>query len=115
VRVYGEWHAEVHQDIPRIGNIGFLVDGNVFHPGDAFTVPEAPVRTLLLPVHGPWSRTGQLVDWVRAVGPGRCVAVHDGALNDVGLATVDRLLGDQGPGIGTGFVHPKPGEQINLT
>jgi L-ascorbate metabolism protein UlaG (beta-lactamase superfamily) len=118
VRVFGEWHAEVHQDIPRIGNIGFLVDGGaggtVFHPGDAFTVPGRPVDTLLLPVHGPWSRTGQLVDWVREVAPRRCFAVHDGALNDVGLAIVDRLLGDGGPGTGAPLTHLKPGEYLDL-
>ena len=113
VRVFGEWHAEVHQDIPRVGNVGFLIDGSVFHPGDAFTVPDEPVSTLLLPVHGPWSRVGQLVDWVREVEPNRCFAVHDGALNDIGLAMVDRLLGEHGPS-GTALTHLRPGEHIEL-
>ena len=43
VHVYGRKHAEIHRDIPIIENTGFLVDGEVFHPGDALTVPEDPV------------------------------------------------------------------------
>lgn len=42
VQVHGELHAVIHPDIPRITNIGFLVDGSVFHPGDALTVPGRP-------------------------------------------------------------------------
>ncbi|MGR6920286.1 MBL fold metallo-hydrolase [[Actinomadura] parvosata] len=92
VRVHGTWHALIHPDIPRVGNIGFLLDGVLFHPGDALTVPDATVETLLLPVHGPWSTTGQLIDYVRAVAPRRCYAVHDGALNETGTAMVGGLL-----------------------
>jgi L-ascorbate metabolism protein UlaG (beta-lactamase superfamily) len=113
VRVFGEWHAEVHKDIPLVGNVGFLVERSVFHPGDAFTVPGQPVDTLLLPVHGPWSRTGQLIDWVREVAPARTFAVHDGALNDIGLATVDRLLGEGTTGVN--LTHVRPGEHVDVS
>ena len=33
VHVHGELHAQIHPEIPRIANIGFLVAGQVFHPG----------------------------------------------------------------------------------
>src|SRR5688500_299814 len=98
VTVHGELHAEIHPDIPRIPNIGFLVDGQVFHPGDALTVPDEPVTTLLLPMHAPWSRVGDLIDYVRAVHADQAFAVHDGLLNETGLALVTALLGERGPG-----------------
>jgi L-ascorbate metabolism protein UlaG (beta-lactamase superfamily) len=53
VRVYGVDHALIHRDIPPVVNTGFLVEGDLFHPGDSYTVPEEPVRTLLLPISGP--------------------------------------------------------------
>src|SRR5919205_2577918 len=34
VHVHGELHAQIHPEIPRIANVGFLVEGLVFHPGD---------------------------------------------------------------------------------
>jgi L-ascorbate metabolism protein UlaG (beta-lactamase superfamily) len=114
VHVYGELHAEIHPDIPRIPNIGFLVDGQVFHPGDALTVPEEPVATLLLPLHGPWSRTAELIDYVRAVHADQAYAVHDGLLNDVGLGVVGGLLGERGPGTPTPFSRLAPGDSVEL-
>ncbi|WP_194895846.1 MBL fold metallo-hydrolase [Catenulispora pinisilvae] len=114
ILVHGTWHAVLHRDIPRIGNIGFLIDGTVFHPGDALTVPGTPVDTLLLPVHGPWSTTGQLVDYVREVAPARVRAIHDGALNEVGRAMVGGLLGDGGPGAGSQYRHLGIGETESL-
>jgi len=47
IGVYGHEHAVIHPDIPVIPNTGFVVDGEVFHPGDSLTIPEHPVSTLL--------------------------------------------------------------------
>jgi hypothetical protein len=114
VKVHGTWHALIHPDIPRIGNIGFLIDDALFHPGDALTVPDAAIDTLLLPVHGPWSTTGQLIDYVRAVAPRRTCAIHDGALNEVGATMVAGLLGDKGPGTGGRFHRLAAGASIKI-
>ena len=114
VHVHGELHAEIHPDIPRIPNVGFLVEGQVFHPGDALTVPEEPVGTLLLPLHAPWSRTADLIDYLRAVHADRAYAVHDGLLNDVGLGVVGGLLGERGPGTPTPLARLDPGDSVEL-
>jgi L-ascorbate metabolism protein UlaG (beta-lactamase superfamily) len=114
VHVYGELHAEIHPDIPRIANIGFLVGGQVFHPGDALTVPDEPVATLLVPLHAPWSRTADLIDYVRAVQADQAFAVHDGLLNDTGLGVVVGLLGEGGPGTPTPFRRLAPGDSAEL-
>jgi L-ascorbate metabolism protein UlaG (beta-lactamase superfamily) len=114
VHVHGELHAEVHPDIPRIANIGFLVDGQVFHPGDALTVPDEPVATLLLPVHAPWSKVGEVIDYVRAVHADQAYAVHDGLLNDTGLGLVGGLLGERGPGTPTPYSRLAPGDTVEL-
>lgn len=115
VQVHGQWHAVLHPDIPRITNVGFLLDGSLFHPGDALTVPGVPVGTLLLPVHAPWSRTGQLIDWVREVGPRHTLAIHDGLLNDTGLTVVGTLLGEHGPGTGATYTRLPPGESLTVS
>jgi L-ascorbate metabolism protein UlaG (beta-lactamase superfamily) len=114
VHVHGELHAEIHPDIPRIANIGFLLDGQVFHPGDALTVPDEPVPTLLVPMHAPWSRTADLIDYVRAVHADQAFAVHDGLLSDAGLGVVGGLLGERGPGTPTPFSRLAPGDSTEL-
>ncbi|MGY1663663.1 MBL fold metallo-hydrolase [Geodermatophilus sp. SYSU D00705] len=114
VTVHGELHAVIHPDLPRIPNVGFLVGGQVFHPGDALTVPEEPVSTLLLPVHAPWSKVSEVIDYVRAVDADQAFAVHDGLLNDTGLGVVGGMLGERGPGTPTPYSRLAPGDSVDL-
>jgi L-ascorbate metabolism protein UlaG (beta-lactamase superfamily) len=114
VQVHGEWHAVIHPDIPRVRNVGFLVAGQVFHPGDALTVPDTAVPTLLVPAHAPWSKTGELIDYVREVRADRAYGVHDGLLNDRGLGLVAGVLGERGPGTPTPYTRLAPGDSVEL-
>jgi L-ascorbate metabolism protein UlaG (beta-lactamase superfamily) len=114
VHVHGELHAEVHPEIPRISNIGFLVDGLVFHPGDALTVPDEPVATLLLPVHAPWSKASEVIDYVRAVHADQAYAIHDAMLSDTGLGSMAGLLGERGPGTPTPYSRLAPGDSVEV-
>jgi len=95
VTVIGELHAVIHEDLPRISNSGYVLDvegTRIYHPGDALTPPGGPVDLLLLPIHAPWSKASEVVDFGRAVRARRSVAVHDGLLNDTGLAVTGRNL-----------------------
>ncbi|TYP86503.1 MBL fold metallo-hydrolase [Blastococcus xanthinilyticus] len=114
VQVHGELHAEIHPELPRVANVGFLVDGLVFHPGDAFTVPEVPVPNLLVPMHAPWSATAEVIDYLRAVHADQAFVVHDGLLNDTGLGVVGGLLGERGPGTPTPVSRLAPGDSVEL-
>jgi hypothetical protein len=44
-------------------------------------------------VHAPWNKMSEVVDFARSVGASRCLAVHDGLLNDNGLSVLGRNLG----------------------
>jgi L-ascorbate metabolism protein UlaG (beta-lactamase superfamily) len=92
VHVYGVDHALIHKDIPLVVNTGFLVEGNLFHPGDSLTIPEEPVSTLLVPIVAPWLKAGEMIDYFRAVAPARAYAIHDAILNDHGLGLFTRML-----------------------
>ncbi len=96
VTVHGETHALIHPDIPAVPNVGYLVDGTVYHPGDAYFVPDATVETLLLPTSGPWMKLGEAADYVRAVRPQRIVQIHEMLLSEIGLNLAGMILGEQG-------------------
>ncbi|WP_405406269.1 MBL fold metallo-hydrolase [Streptomyces sp. NBC_01104] len=96
VQVHGELHAVIHPDLPRVTNVGFLVDGSLFHPGDALTVPDHPVDTLMLPVMAPWSKISEVIDYVREVGPRRAIDVHDALLTDLARPVYDAHIGNLG-------------------
>ncbi|MEV4920079.1 MBL fold metallo-hydrolase [Streptomyces tirandamycinicus] len=111
VRVHGELHAVIHPDLPRITNVGFLVDGAVLHPGDALTVPGEPVETLMLPVMAPWNKVAEVIDYVRAVGPRRAIDIHDALLTDLARPVYDTHIRNLG-----GAEHRRlaPGESTEL-
>lgn len=112
VQVHGELHAVIHPDLPRVTNVGFLVDeGRVFHPGDAFTVPGHPVDTLLAPVQAPWNKISEVIDYVREVRPQRVYDIHDALLTDLARPIYDTHLGNLG-----GAAHDRlaPGASAQL-
>ncbi|MFI9585329.1 MBL fold metallo-hydrolase [Streptomyces sp. NPDC052236] len=111
VQVHGELHAVIHPDIPRITNVGYLVDGSLFHPGDALTVPDHPVETLLLPVHAPWSKLSEVIEYVREVKPQRAIDVHDALLTELARPIYDGHIGSLG-----GAEHQRlaPGEAVGV-
>ncbi|MEW2544730.1 MBL fold metallo-hydrolase [Streptomyces sp. NPDC047002] len=111
VQVHGELHAVIHPDIRRIANSGYLVDGAVFHPGDAFTVPGTRVETLMVPVMAPWNRIADVIDYLREVAPVRAVDVHDALLRDLARPTYDGLLGALG---GTEHLRLAPGDSLEI-
>ncbi|MEU4830399.1 MBL fold metallo-hydrolase [Streptosporangium sp. NPDC023615] len=114
VRVVGEWHAAVHPDMPIIGNVGFLVEEEVFYPGDAFTVPEMEVPTLLVPANAPWMKVWEMVEYLRRVRPARAFATHDGLLNDRGHRMIDRWLEMESEHQRADMRRLPPGESVTL-
>jgi L-ascorbate metabolism protein UlaG (beta-lactamase superfamily) len=92
VSVFGGTHALIHRDVPQVVNVGYLVDGQVYHPGDSYFVPDAPVKTLLVPTSGPWTKLGEAVDFVRAVGPEQAVQIHEIMLSEVGQQSMALFL-----------------------
>jgi L-ascorbate metabolism protein UlaG (beta-lactamase superfamily) len=103
VDVFGGLHAPIHQDIPQVANVGYLIDGRLYHPGDSYYVPAAPVTTLLVPTSGPWTKFGEAVDFVRAVNPQSAVQIHEIMLSDIGQQSAAM------------FISPKMLTDVSLT
>lgn len=80
VEVFGTNHAVIHPDIPMIPNVGYLIGGRFFHPGDAFTVPDEPVDVLGLPTGAPWLKLSEAIDYMRTVAPRIAVPIHEAVL-----------------------------------
>jgi len=114
VHVYGSEHAVLHQDIPMIANVGFMIDGEVFHPGDALTVPEDPVGTLLLPASAPWLKLAEMIDYARAVDASRGYTIHDALFSETGLAVLGAFLGMATCPSGGSFAQIEVGSSVDL-
>jgi L-ascorbate metabolism protein UlaG (beta-lactamase superfamily) len=95
-RSVGELHALIHSDLPRAYNSCYVFDlggTTVYHPGDALTVPDQSIDVLCVPVSAPWMRAAEGVDFARAVGAPRNLAIHDRVYSEAGLKIVDGHFG----------------------
>ncbi len=115
VRTFGGLHALIHPLIAApVANVCYLVEGSVYHPGDSFTVPPVPVETLLIPIHAPWSKIGEVIDFAAAVRAPRAFQIHDALLNDNGSGLVDRLVGTVATTYGTTYKRLAATESVDL-
>ncbi len=115
VRCFGGQHALIHPQIPVVANIGYFVDSNVYHPGDSFIVPDgADVRTLLVPIHAPWNKVGEVVDFVIGVRAPKAFPIHDALLNDNGRGIVEGHVTRIGAKYGTEYRHLSSGDSVEV-
>jgi L-ascorbate metabolism protein UlaG (beta-lactamase superfamily) len=119
VHGHGEWHAPIHPDVTQVRNTGFLFEGRVFHPGDAYTDPHTPVDLLFVPEFGLFTKFGHAIDFIRQVKPKQASPVHDTGLDAQGLAGADGfLIQDRtppfAPGTGSPFVRLPKGTPVNV-
>jgi L-ascorbate metabolism protein UlaG (beta-lactamase superfamily) len=114
VRVAGRDHAVIHPDIPVVPNVGYLVGGRLFHPGDAFTQPGQPVEVLAVPAGAPWLKLSEPIDYLRAVRPRVAVPVHDQVLSGAGRSIHYRQLEQLGAREGTTLRSLDDGAPVEL-
>ncbi|MGQ4487335.1 MBL fold metallo-hydrolase [Streptomyces sp. 372A] len=95
VTAQGGRHARIYGDLPNCANLGYLVEGRLYHPGDSLHRPDRPVETLLVPLQGSWMKTDEAIDFVRAVQPDRAYGIHDGQINERGLSSINGWLADE--------------------
>ncbi|MGW5572828.1 MBL fold metallo-hydrolase [Nocardia thailandica] len=80
IAITGGEHACIHSALPSSENVGYVIDGVVFHPGDAFDPITTTVDVLLLPIGGPWMKIGEAIDYLRSIGPRVVVPIHQAGL-----------------------------------
>jgi L-ascorbate metabolism protein UlaG (beta-lactamase superfamily) len=114
VRVAGREHAVIHPDLPVVANVGYLVGGRLFHPGDAFTLPGGPVEVLAVPAGAPWLKVSEAVDYLRRVRPRVAVPVHEKVLSAVGVSIHYRQLEQLGATGGTTLRVLDDGKPVEL-
>lgn len=111
---FGEQHALIHDSIPRNQNVGVMVNGDFYYPGDSFALPDdREVSVLALPVSAPWLKIAESIDFLNTVKPKRCFPTHNAILSEEGQGIIDRLIGNACQQISTTYMSLKPGESIN--
>lgn len=84
VTPFGELHAIIHDELPRITNVGVALSApgepRFYHPGDALDAEPGAVDILAFPLNAPWQRSRDMAGFLRRINPPTAVPIHDGLL-----------------------------------
>lgn len=88
IRPVGELHALIHDEIPRIANVGVRLSApgepTFFHPGDALDAEPGEVDVLAFPLNAPWQRSREMTAFLRRIAAPHAVPIHDALLSPTG-------------------------------
>jgi L-ascorbate metabolism protein UlaG (beta-lactamase superfamily) len=107
IKAVGSRHAFIHDRKPDCPNLGYVIEGDIYHPGDALFVPGVRIETLFVPVQGSWLKLAEAIDFVKAVRPKRTFPIHDAGLSERGVASVSAWFGRA---TNSGYRYLAPGE-----
>ena len=113
VRTFGGQHALIHPQVPLVPNVAYLVNETVYHPGDSLVVPPLRVPTALAPIHAPWSKISEVIDFVIGVRAAHVHQIHDGLLNPIGLKMAAGHLSRFASAYGGEFGLLEPGDTVH--
>ncbi|GLZ75483.1 MBL fold metallo-hydrolase [Actinorhabdospora filicis] len=81
VSAHGGRHAHIWEELPDVANLGYLVGGRVYVPGDSLVPPGVDVEVLFVPIHGSWMKIGEAIAFAREVKPERAHPIHDAQMS----------------------------------
>jgi L-ascorbate metabolism protein UlaG (beta-lactamase superfamily) len=112
---FGEKHAVIHSSIPVVDNVGVLINGVLYYPGDSFTVPdEIDVDVLAVPAGAPWLKIGEVIDFVLTVAPKRSFPTHEMVLARAGKDMANGRIEWATVQGGGEFFALEPGDTLDL-
>jgi len=114
IRTFGGQHALIHSSLPVVANVCYLVEGAVYHPGDSYVVPTAPVELALVPINAPWAKIAETIDFAVALRAPRAIGIHDALLSDVGRFGYGSHVRRLGLEYGTDYQPLAAGESLQL-
>lgn len=73
-------HEEIFEEYGQVQNTGYFIGGELFYPGDSFGTPQREIKTLALPVAGPWCRLPDAIRYAIRMKPQKAFPVHDAVI-----------------------------------
>lgn len=89
---FGGQHATIRPNLPLIDNLGVMINGQIYYPGDSFSVPDLPIDVLALPISAPWLKFSEAAEFLATTKPRLAFPTHDAILSDNGKQLLDAMI-----------------------
>lgn len=87
-----EFFGGEHEFYNEFQNIAVLVNNELFHPGDSYTLPNKPIKILASPASAPWLRVKDAGQYIINCKPKVAFPIHNILLSDEGKEIHYRIL-----------------------
>lgn len=108
----GGQHATIYKTSP-CQNIGVIINGSFYHPGDSLDRPNIPIDIVAVPASAPWSKTSEVMDFIADVKAKKAFPAHDMILSDIGKMVTYRWLEQASSEAGTEWAVLGDGESLS--
>jgi L-ascorbate metabolism protein UlaG (beta-lactamase superfamily) len=107
-------HEEIFEEMGQVQNTGYLINEDLFLPGDSFHVPSFQVKTLALPVAGPWCKIPDSLRFAIALKPEQAFPIHDAGIKEGSLGFTYTVTKNALAQHGVEFVPLMTGDSVDL-
>ena len=116
LKFYGTKHAFIHDLAPPVcDNFGVLINDKLYYPGDSFELPGIEkVQILAVPTSGPWLKTGDAMQLILDVNPGKVFPSHNALNSQDGNEVQAIYLGKACEKSGSEYFEIKPVETVEV-
>jgi L-ascorbate metabolism protein UlaG (beta-lactamase superfamily) len=115
VQAVGGRHALIHERLPRVGNVGYVIsvgDGpRLFHPGDSYEAVPPGIDLLALPITAPWANISSTVAFAETVAAPHVFPIHDAIVSELGRQVFLNVIGNL---LAPGMQDPPPGRPFGV-
>ncbi|HLP23368.1 MAG TPA: MBL fold metallo-hydrolase [Microbacteriaceae bacterium] len=110
----GGEHAIIHSSIPRIHNVGVLVNEQFYYPGDSFALPGKQIDVLAAPASAPWMKMSETMDFILEVKPRLVVQAHEMVNSQYGNDLMTARMQWSAEQVGGEHRWLQPGDSIDI-
>jgi L-ascorbate metabolism protein UlaG (beta-lactamase superfamily) len=110
---YGKDHAVIYDKVP-CQNVGVMVNGSLYYPGDSFTLPKRPVAVLAVPSGAPWMKVAEAMEFIKKVKPQRAFPTHNAVYSREGSQFADSWLSQAAEDAGAAYTVLETGQSLDL-
>lgn len=113
---FGGTHAEIHSSMPRVDNLGVVVNGEFAYAGDAYLAPPSSfdIKVLAVPAYGPWMRIADTMDFITQVRPRAVLSCHEMLLAKSGKDLANARIRAAVESYGGLYLQPNSYDAIEL-
>ncbi len=84
-------HDVIYQSSP-CKNLAVKVADQLYYPGDSFHVIPDHVRTVAVPLSGPWLKSAESIEFALAMNADEAFPTHNGLLNEAGHSVMNNWM-----------------------